>query len=241
MSRGSLATAPSFTITMLMLSTQSTQHTVATFNLPRPPSISGSTFFGIPPWIFRLKGQIECLTLRPMVCSRPHLLLTTYWRCEGLAKIVPCSLAPQTPWIATNVCLLHVSWKHCYHWKTRSRRNDISLKNWWNNSIFVTHWWNLSIDCLRLPYRPSHLLLPFVRLLFPLPPYLDLNPNSTTSLIKKSVPASSFSNTISSKNLEGRIYAPKVIFWRVWQALERSGEAKEWVRGVGEGEDLEKE
>ena len=26
-----------------------------------------------------------------------------------------------------------------------------------------------------------------------------------------------------------------------WKALERSGEAKEWVRGVGEGEELEKE
>ena len=111
-------------------------------------------FFGILSWIIRPKGQIECLTF-PMVCSRPHLLPTTYWRCEGLAKTVPCSLAPQTPWIATNVCLLHVSWKHHYHWKRRSRRNDISLKNWWNNSFIVTHWWNLSIDCLRLPYRPS--------------------------------------------------------------------------------------
>ena len=34
------------------------------------------SFFGIPPWIFRPKGQIECLTL-PVVCSRPISLLHT--------------------------------------------------------------------------------------------------------------------------------------------------------------------
>jgi hypothetical protein len=71
---------------------------------------------------------------------------------------------------------------------------------------------------------------------------LDLDPNSTTSL-KKSVPPSS-SNTISRficKKWERNIYTHKNILQRTWQALERSGEAKEWVRGVGEGEDREKE
>ena len=71
---------------------------------------------------------------------------------------------------------------------------------------------------------------------------LDLNPNSSTSL-KKSVPPSS-SNTISRficKNWERNIYTHKNILRRTWQALERSGEAKEWIRGVGEGEDPEKE
>ena len=38
------------------------------------------------------------------------------------------------------------------------------------------------------------------------------------------------------KKWEGRIYTHKVIFRKTWQALERSGEAKEWVRSVCEGE-----
>ena len=78
----SLATAPSFTITMLMLSTQSTQRTVATFNPPRPPSISGSTFFGIPPWIFRLwTNRMSDIAAYGMFASPspPHYILTL-WR-----------------------------------------------------------------------------------------------------------------------------------------------------------------
>jgi Flavin-binding monooxygenase-like len=90
--------------------------------------------------------------------------------------------------------------------------------------------------------------LPFLPGSTPLPSStssnLDLNPNSTTSL-KKSVPtSSSSSNTLSRficKKWEHNIYAHKNILRRTWQALERSGEAKEWVRGVGEGEHPEKE
>ena len=72
---------------------------------------------------------------------------------------------------------------------------------------------------------------------------LDLNPNSSTNL-SKPVPPSSSSNTISRficKNWERNIYTHKNILRRTWQALERSGETKEWVRGVGEGGDPEKE
>ena len=43
------------------------------------------------------------------------------------------------------------------------------------------------------------------------------------------------------KKWESRVYAHKVILRRTWKALERSGEAKEWVRDVGEGEGPEKE
>ena len=77
---------------------------------------------------------------------------------------------------------------------------------------------------------------------------LDPNPNSTTNLIEKSVPPSSSNTTISNtisrficKKWEGHIYTHKDILRRTWQTLERSGEAKEWVRGVGESEDPEKE
>ena len=74
--------------------------------------------------------------------------------------------------------------------------------------------------------------------------YLDLNPipNSTTNL-KNSVPPSS-SITLSRficKKWERNIYTHKDILRRTWQALERNGEAREWVRDVGEGEDPEGE
>jgi hypothetical protein len=135
------------------------------------------------------------------------------------------------------------------HWKRGLYRNGIGL-NRWNNSIIVINWWNLSIDCLRL-----HLLLPFLRLLFPLPRLsgpalpssmssnLDINPNSTTSL-KRYVPSSSSFIPISRffcRKRKRNIYTHKNLLRRTWQTLERSGEAKEWVRGVGEGGDPEKE
>ena len=72
---------------------------------------------------------------------------------------------------------------------------------------------------------------------------LDPNSNSTTNL-KQSIPPSSSDYTISRffcKKWERNIYTHKNILRRTWQALERSGEAKEWVRGVGEGEDPERE
>jgi hypothetical protein len=68
---------------------------------------------------------------------------------------------------------------------------------------------------------------------------LDLSPNSTTSL--KSVPPSSNISRFICRKWESRIYTHKNILRSTWQALERSGEAKEWVRGVGEGEDPEME
>ena len=72
---------------------------------------------------------------------------------------------------------------------------------------------------------------------------LDPNRNPTTSLKRFVLPSSS-PNNISRficKKWERDISPHRDILRRTWQALERSGEAMEWVRGVGEGEDPEKE
>ena len=66
---------------------------------------------------------------------------------------------------------------------------------------------------------------------------LNLNPNPATSTSINITTTSRF----LCKKWERHIYAHKNILRRTWQALERSGDAKEWVRGVGEGEDPEKE
>ena len=78
-------------------------------------------------------------------------------------------------------------------------------------------------------------------------PNLNLNSSGTPSAINAitsldATPRSS--NPLSrflSKDWERYIITYGNILRRTWQALERSGEAKEWVRGVGEGEDPEKE
>ena len=187
-------------------------------------------FFGIPPWIFLPKGQnrMPAIACDTSMFASP----SSYRRCKGLAK----------NWHHRHHEWLRTCVYYMYHGNTviiggDDREEMVSV--WRTDGTIRNSLVELPIDCLQLPYRPSLLLLPFVHLLFPLPP--NINPNSTTtSLIKKSVPASS-SNSISSKKREGRIYTPKVILRRTYQALEPSGEAKGWVRDVGEGDDAEME
>ena len=65
---------------------------------------------------------------------------------------------------------------------------------------------------------------------------LDLNPSP-----KSAPPCSNTIFRFLCKKWERNIYTHKNILRSTWQALERSGEAEEWVRGVGEGEDPERE
>jgi len=66
---------------------------------------------------------------------------------------------------------------------------------------------------------------------------------ATTATISTttSLHSSNFISRFLCKQWERDIYTHKEILRRTWQALERSGEVEEWVRGVGEGEDPEKE
>ena len=54
-------------------------------------------------------------------------------------------------------------------------------------------------------------------------------------------PLPSSTSRFICKKWERNVYTHKNILRRTWRALERSGEAKEWVRDVGEGDDPEKE
>jgi hypothetical protein len=46
---------------------------------------------------------------------------------------------------------------------------------------------------------------------------------------------------VKNISASSNIYTHKNILRRTWQTSERSGEAKEWVCGVGKNEDPEKE
>ena len=78
--------------------------------------------------------------------------------------------------------------------------------------------------------------------------------SSTSGSTPSSLPSKSATSTNTSLNStpnpifrffckpwERNIYAQKNILRKTWQALERSGEADGWVRGVGKGKDPEKE
>lgn len=75
----------------------------------------------------------------------------------------------------------------------------------------------------------------------------DSNQNSATNTINSTAslnPTSGAPKPISRflcKPWERSMYAHKSILRTTWEALEHSGEAREWVRGVGDGEDPEKE
>jgi hypothetical protein len=70
---------------------------------------------------------------------------------------------------------------------------------------------------------------------------LRSNLNSATSTVNTPCLTSSPISKFICKKWEPNIYTHKNILRRTWEALERTGEAKEWVRGIGEGEDPEKE
>ncbi|KAF8814709.1 hypothetical protein BYT27DRAFT_7238681 [Phlegmacium glaucopus] len=69
----------------------------------------------------------------------------------------------------------------------------------------------------------------------------NLDSNPSTNLHSTSRSSSNPISRFLCKQWERDTYTHKVILRRTWQALERSGKAEEWVRGVGEGGDPEKE